>query len=89
MTGDDVKRIRDQLGWSQTRMAAELGTDAGTISRWERGVRKPSRLAQKELERLARRAARSHRTAAAEPGPARGTPPQHKDEEPGEAEAAA
>ena len=89
MNSEEIRLMRAELGWSQARLAAELGTDVGTVSRWERGVKHPRPMAQKALERLARRAARSHRTATAEPGPARGTPRQHKDEEPGEAEAAA
>lgn len=33
---------RQLRGWSQVRLAVELGTDEDTVSRWERGHRKPS-----------------------------------------------
>ena len=33
-----LKRARVQRGWSQEYVAREVGTDAFTVSRWERGV---------------------------------------------------
>jgi transcriptional regulator with XRE-family HTH domain len=33
-----LKRARVQHGWSQEYVAREIGTDAFTVSRWERGV---------------------------------------------------
>lgn len=32
----DVRAIRRQLGWSQRRLALEMGLTQGTISHWER-----------------------------------------------------
>jgi uncharacterized membrane protein/DNA-binding XRE family transcriptional regulator len=37
-----MKHERVRRGWSQARLADLLGTDAGTVSRWERGVTSPS-----------------------------------------------
>jgi tetratricopeptide (TPR) repeat protein/transcriptional regulator with XRE-family HTH domain len=37
-----LKRARKLQGWSQEDVAREIGTDAFTISRWERGVTLPS-----------------------------------------------
>jgi len=37
-----LKRARKLQGWSQEDVAREIGTDAFTISRWERGVSLPS-----------------------------------------------
>jgi tetratricopeptide (TPR) repeat protein/transcriptional regulator with XRE-family HTH domain len=37
-----LKRAREQQGWSQEYVAREVGTDAFTVSRWERGITTPS-----------------------------------------------
>ena len=37
-----LKRARERQGWSQEYVAREVGTDAFTISRWERGITMPS-----------------------------------------------
>ena len=37
-----LRRAREQRGWAQAHVAREVGTDARTISRWERGVTSPS-----------------------------------------------
>ena len=36
-----LKRAREQQGWSQEYVAREVGTDAFTVSRWERGITMP------------------------------------------------
>jgi transcriptional regulator with XRE-family HTH domain len=38
MTPNELKQLRLALGWSQARLAQELGFSAYTISKWERGV---------------------------------------------------
>ena len=38
MTGQTLKRHRIRLGHSQQELAAMLGVDPMTVSRWERGV---------------------------------------------------
>lgn len=37
MTGTELKRIREELGWTQSRIANEIGVTANTMARWERG----------------------------------------------------
>ena len=36
MTAEEVRALRDKLGWTRLRTAAELGVDPATIYRWER-----------------------------------------------------
>jgi tetratricopeptide (TPR) repeat protein/transcriptional regulator with XRE-family HTH domain len=36
-----LKRARERKGWSQEHVGQEIGTDAFTVSRWERGVTMP------------------------------------------------
>lgn len=43
---------REQRGWSQTYVAREVGTDARTVSRWERGVTHPSLYFRQQLCQL-------------------------------------
>ncbi len=52
MNPDRIKKIRLSLGWSQERMARELGVSFSTVNRWERGRTSPSPLAAKSLEKL-------------------------------------
>lgn len=49
---DRVKQLRRKLGLSQERFAARVGTTAGTVSRWEAGMRKPLRMAQERLAEI-------------------------------------
>ena len=37
MRGDELRRIRERLGWTQVRLAEELDVTANTVARWERG----------------------------------------------------
>jgi transcriptional regulator with XRE-family HTH domain len=37
-----LKQARELRGWSQARVAREIGTDATTVSRWERGLFSPT-----------------------------------------------
>src|SRR5690242_12294591 len=43
---------REQRGWSQARLAELIGTDAATVSRWERGYATPSPYFREHLCRL-------------------------------------
>ncbi|MFQ5442179.1 MAG: helix-turn-helix domain-containing protein [Thermodesulfobacteriota bacterium] len=52
MDPDRIKKVRLSLGWSQERLARELGVSFSTVNRWERGRTKPSPMAVKGLERL-------------------------------------
>jgi transcriptional regulator with XRE-family HTH domain len=61
MDGAELRRIRDRLGWTQRRLAEELGVTENTVARWERdelGMRPTA-------ERLIRRIAAEHK---AKPG---------------------
>ena len=66
-TGRDypVRELRERLGMTQSEFAREVGVEAVTVSRWERGVMKPTALAIKVMEGLAKRASRSGKTVAA------------------------
>jgi len=52
MNPEKIKKIRLSLGWSQERMARELGVSFSTVNRWERGRTSPSPLAAKSLEAM-------------------------------------
>lgn len=39
--GDKIKLAREMKGWSQEQLAASIGVEAPTISRWENGVNDP------------------------------------------------
>ena len=49
---EDVKPLREKLGWTQQQLADYLGIDVMTVSRWERGIKQPSSLACRQLRRL-------------------------------------
>lgn len=60
--GARVRRLRARLGETQAQLAERLGTTQQTVSEWERGARRPRRMAQRLL-RLAEEAG----TYSAEP----------------------
>ncbi len=37
--GTEIARWREEQGWSQTELAAALGCDRSSVSRWEAGLR--------------------------------------------------
>jgi uncharacterized membrane protein/DNA-binding XRE family transcriptional regulator len=47
-----LKYERMQRGWSQARVAEAIGTDAGNVSRWERGRSSPSPYFREKLCQL-------------------------------------
>lgn len=49
----DIKRMRFVLGWSQERLAREVGVSFCTVNRWERGKTSPSPMALNALKKLA------------------------------------
>lgn len=53
------KQIREALRMTQKQMAEAIGVTVLTLSRWENGHFKPSRLAQKILADLEARATRT------------------------------
>jgi putative transcriptional regulator len=42
MTGTQIKELRKKLGYTQARLAEEVGVTANTIARYERDELKPS-----------------------------------------------
>ena len=52
MSPDEIADLRKNLGITQERFAALLGTTVVTVNRWENGKTKPSRLYAKELQEL-------------------------------------
>lgn len=54
MTGTDLRALRQLLGWSQGRLAEELGVSQSAVSRWENDDRTIPGPVQRLLERLDR-----------------------------------
>ena len=52
---EKLRAIRKRKGWSQERLARELGVSFQTIHRWETGKFEPSPLAQEKIDRLLER----------------------------------
>lgn len=52
MKATDIKTLRESRGWSQQKLAEELGVDQATVSRIERGTAQPSGPVSRLLERL-------------------------------------
>jgi len=55
MKTEDIKALRKKLDITQKELAARIGVDTLTIGRWERGERRPSQLAVRQLNRLVKR----------------------------------
>lgn len=49
-----VRYMRQQLGMTQEELAQALGITVGTVSRWEKGRFRPSRLARALILQFAR-----------------------------------
>ena len=47
-----LKQARELRGWSQAKVAEEIGTDATTVSRWERGIFSPTPYFRERLCKL-------------------------------------
>lgn len=47
-----IRQLRQQLGLSQEKFAAQLGVSFRTVNRWENGHTEPSALALKQIEML-------------------------------------
>jgi transcriptional regulator with XRE-family HTH domain len=47
-----LKQERERRGWTQLYVAQQIGVDAFTISRWERGLNFPSPYALQKVSRL-------------------------------------
>ncbi len=57
MNGIEIKEIRLKLGLSQADFSDAVGVRINTLSRWENGRSKPSRLAIDKLKKLEKQAA--------------------------------
>ena len=55
--GIDVKALRTALNLTQAELARKLKVDFICVSRWERGIQRPTPKVRKRLERLQRRIA--------------------------------
>lgn len=53
MDADDIKRLRTRNHLTQKQFADRLKVEAITVSRWERGARRPSLRCMQRLHRLA------------------------------------
>ena len=69
--GGRVRALRGYLGETQAAFADRLGTNQQTVSEWERGARRPRRMAQRLLQLVAEQAAfyRTDADAHADPEP--------------------
>jgi DNA-binding transcriptional regulator YiaG len=56
-----IKKLRKQLGLTQEQFAAKVGVTFSTVNRWEAGRSKPSPLAWREVERLAKSVGKAKR----------------------------
>ena len=52
---EELKKLRQQQGWSQEDLARNLGVSFATVNRWENGKTKPSRLAVEKIQVVAKR----------------------------------
>lgn len=52
MRPNEIKRLRERLGWTQFVMAQHLHVSPMTVSRWERGERFPDEYNQVVLRQL-------------------------------------
>ena len=41
MSPDEIKQLRETLGWPHARLALETGLTENAVRMWERGARKP------------------------------------------------
>jgi transcriptional regulator with XRE-family HTH domain len=48
----NIRAARADRGWTQRRLAVEVGVDVMQVSRWERGVTRPSAAAEAKLVEL-------------------------------------
>ncbi len=51
----DFKRWRKKHQWTQVEVARRIGVEMGTVSMWELGKAKPSRLAAMQIDKVRRK----------------------------------
>jgi transcriptional regulator with XRE-family HTH domain len=54
---ENIKALRQELGWTQHRLAAYLGIDRSSLARMEAGTRALPRPCERPFKQLERRAA--------------------------------
>ena len=52
---NEIKELRDKLMRTQQEFADMMAVDAGTVSRWERGVQKPKAVHRRRMARLSKK----------------------------------
>jgi transcriptional regulator with XRE-family HTH domain len=52
MSASMLRKIRRRLGLSQQQLARRLGVARPTVTRWENGTRRPSRIAKLALDHI-------------------------------------
>jgi 3'-phosphoadenosine 5'-phosphosulfate sulfotransferase (PAPS reductase)/FAD synthetase len=67
LTAAKIRRLRDKLRWTQARFAVVVGVHRSTVSRWERGCRRPCDASARRLETLALTSKRAHAVRASSP----------------------
>lgn len=67
-----IKEIRRQLALSQEDLARELGVSYATVSRWENGQSKPSKLARVQFDAFCAKMIRQRKLSLSDTGASRG-----------------
>ena len=49
---EELKKLRQQQGWSQEDLARNLGVSFATVNRWENGKTQPSKMAQSLIKKI-------------------------------------
>ncbi len=49
---ENIKELRERLGWTQQQLADKLGVNRNTINRWEMGKRSPGQSMRSKLDDL-------------------------------------
>ena len=55
LSGSEIRELRKRLGLTQKEFAHELGVTFSTLSRWENGRVRPSKMARRLIDGLAAR----------------------------------
>jgi putative transcriptional regulator len=61
----DIRELRVRLGMTQEEFAHAVAVTFSTVNRWENGHAKPSKLARRAIEALARRGTQRREAPAA------------------------
>lgn len=56
MKPEQIKALRNYMGWTQARLALRLGVQLATVSRWECDTKHPGVTNRRKLRGLAKRA---------------------------------